>query len=65
MKFDDLRANDEFYYYTIERADSEWRKSRLVKSEYIDGYDDLRIPANIAGSASNPDEGGRPVEEEE
>lgn len=23
------------------------------------------IPANIAGSATNPDEGGRPVEEEE
>lgn len=26
------------------------------------GHDDLRIPANIAGSASNPDEGGRPPE---
>jgi HK97 family phage portal protein len=33
--------------------------------ESITGYDDLRIPANIAGSASNPNEGGRPVEEEE
>ena len=43
LKFDDLRANDEFYYYTVERADAEWRKSRLVKSEYIDGYDDIRI----------------------
>ena len=30
----------------------------------IDGYDDLRVPANIAGSAVNPDEGGRPVEAE-
>jgi phage portal protein BeeE len=30
----------------------------------VDGYDDLRVPANIAGSAANPDEGGRPVEEE-
>lgn len=29
----------------------------LVK---MDGHDDLRIPANIAGSASNPSEGGRP-----
>lgn len=28
--------------------------------ETIDGHDDLRIPANIAGSASNPSEGGRP-----
>lgn len=25
-----------------------------------DGHDDIRIPANIAGSAVNPDEGGRP-----
>ena len=31
----------------------------------VDGYDDLRVPANIAGSAANPDEGGRPVEEGE
>ena len=28
----------------------------------MEGYDDLRVPANIAGSASNPDEGGRPTE---
>ena len=30
-----------------------------------DEADDIRVPANIAGSASNPDEGGRPPEEEE
>ena len=35
------------------------------------GYDareeaeDIRVPANIAGSAANPDEGGRPPEEQE
>ena len=33
--------------------------------EPVDGYDDLRVPANIAGSAVNPDEGGRPPEGEE
>jgi len=33
--------------------------------EKIDGQDDVRVPANIAGSAANPDEGGRPVEEED
>jgi HK97 family phage portal protein len=33
--------------------------------EKIDGQDEVRVPANIAGSAANPDEGGRPVEEEE
>ena len=31
----------------------------------ISGQDDVRVPVNIAGSAVNPDEGGRPVEEEE
>jgi len=28
----------------------------------VNGYDDLRVPANIAGSAANPDLGGRPTE---
>lgn len=27
--------------------------------------EDIRVPANIAGSASNPDEGGRPPQDEE
>ena len=31
----------------------------------VEGYDELRVPANIAGSAANPDEGGRPEEGEE
>ena len=31
----------------------------------VEGYDELRVPANIAGSAVNPDEGGRPEEGEE
>lgn len=30
----------------------------------IDGHDDIRIPANIAGSAGNPSEGGRPPEKQ-
>ena len=33
--------------------------------ERMEGQDDVRVPANIAGSAANPDEGGRPTEEEE
>ena len=28
----------------------------------VEGYDELRVPANIAGSAANPDEGGRPTD---
>ena len=30
-----------------------------------DEAEDIRVPANIAGSAANPDEGGRPSQEEE
>jgi len=30
--------------------------------ETIEGQDEIRVPANIAGSAANPDEGGRPPE---
>ncbi len=29
----------------------------------VEGAGEIRVPANIAGSASNPSEGGRPVEE--
>ena len=31
----------------------------------IEGTEEIRVPANIAGSAANPSEGGRPVEENE
>jgi HK97 family phage portal protein len=33
--------------------------------EPIEGTEEIRVPANIAGSAVNPDEGGRPVEDTE
>tara|TARA_E500000178_G_scaffold342212_1_gene387099 strand:- start:1748 stop:2956 length:1209 start_codon:yes stop_codon:yes gene_type:complete len=33
--------------------------------EAVEGFDTPRVPANIAGSASNPTEGGRPTEDEE
>ena len=32
---------------------------------FVDGTEEIRVPANIAGSATNPDEGGRPEETEE
>ena len=28
----------------------------------IDGFDEPRVPVNIAGSSANPEEGGRPKE---
>ena len=32
--------------------------------EILEGQDEIRVPQNIAGSAVNPDEGGRPSESE-
>ena len=36
-----------------------------LRYEPIDGNDDLRIPANIAGSAADPSQGGRPKQPKE
>lgn len=36
-----------------------------LRLEKIDGFDKPRVPANIAGSAANPAEGGRPPEDTE
>ena len=36
-----------------------------LRFETIEGFDTPRVPANIAGSAANPIEGGRPTEDEE
>ena len=33
-----------------------------LRLEKIDGFDQPRVPANIAGSAANPEQGGRPEE---
>ena len=33
-----------------------------LRLETIDGFDQPRVPANIAGSAANPEQGGRPEE---
>jgi len=33
-----------------------------LRFEEIDGFDQLRVPANIAGSATNPEQGGRTEE---
>jgi hypothetical protein len=35
-----------------------------LRYETLTGADELRIPANIAGSAANPSQGGRPAEGE-
>ena len=35
-----------------------------MRMEQLEGLDEVRIPANIAGSSANPSEGGRPSEDD-
>lgn len=43
LRFDDLNANERDYFYTIEHFNFDWTPSDLVKSEYLDGFDDVNI----------------------
>jgi len=43
LQFDDLYGNEANYYYEIVHCDYNWTPSQLVKSEYIQGFDDQRI----------------------
>ncbi len=43
LKFDDIIGDEADYYYTVEHLDYNWSVSELVKSEYISGFDDVRI----------------------
>tara|TARA_X000000368_G_C23048972_1_gene720427 strand:+ start:780 stop:1973 length:1194 start_codon:yes stop_codon:yes gene_type:complete len=49
LSFDDLDADEKNYYYQIQHFDYMWNLSKLYKSEYIDGFDDIRIK-NIRNS---------------
>lgn len=43
LQFDDLYGNEANYYYEIAHCDYNWNPSQLVKSEYIQGFDNQRI----------------------
>jgi len=43
FSFDDLNIKKSSYYYKINHFDYKWNPSRILKSEYIDGYDDNLI----------------------
>ncbi len=43
LSFDALNGEEEDYYYTITHHDFDWTPSDLSKSEYLDGFDDVRI----------------------
>lgn len=43
LKFDDLLANEQDYYYKIVHCDYDWTPSKLLKSQYLSGIDNQRI----------------------
>ena len=62
----ELRDQSSYYTSLVNGGIISANEARVqLGFEPLDGQDDVRVPANMAGSAVNPDEGGRPVEEEE
>lgn len=43
ISFDDLQHNFVRYTYTITHCNADWKQSDLIRSEYMDGFDDNRI----------------------
>jgi len=43
LSFDALNGEEEDFYYTITHHNFNWTESDLSKSEYLDGFDDVRI----------------------
>lgn len=43
LEFDVLNAEEDDFYYVIEHFDYDWTPSRLMKSEYLQGFDNQRI----------------------
>ncbi len=43
LEFDALNGNEANYYYKIQHYNYDWTPSILVKSEYMDGFDNQRI----------------------
>jgi hypothetical protein len=43
LKFDDLRAAENDYYYEIEHYNFDWTPSILSKNEVLEGFDNIRL----------------------
>lgn len=43
LKFDDLSAAAKDYWYTIVHCDADWNESRIMQTEYLDGFTENQI----------------------
>ena len=41
--FDDLNGNENDYYYKIDHFNHDWTPSGILKNQYLNGYDNIRI----------------------
>ena len=61
----ELRDQAGFYSTLVNGGVMTPNEARVsMRLDPLDGLDEIRIPANIAGSAADPSDGGRPVEDE-
>jgi len=59
----ELRDQAAYYATLVNTGIISPNEARIaLGKEPVPGFDEPRVPANIAGSAANPEEGGRPVE---
>ena len=59
----ELRDHSQYYSSLVNTGIISANEARdALGFDPVEGHDELRVPANIAGSAANPDEGGRPTE---
>ncbi len=43
LEFDDIIGDEADYYYTVDHFDYNWTPSALAKTEYLNGFDNVRI----------------------
>jgi len=43
LSFDAINGNEDDFYYVIDHYNFDWTPSQLMKSEYLQGFDNLRI----------------------
>lgn len=43
LKFDDIIGDEANYYYTLEHFNYDWSPSELLKTEFLEGFDNVRI----------------------
>ena len=59
----ELRDQSQYYSALVNTGIISANEARnALGFDPVEGHDELRVPANIAGSAANPNEGGRPTE---